>query len=108
MLIAYFLLPAPPAPVDRPNLPVNVNYVYGMSDTGPQQWMPPLAWLGVMMVGLPLLFFIPTHLLLNKLMGPSGIWRRPHPPRTIVAVEGIPSTPTNTDPVTAGDAEASV
>lgn len=65
MLIAYFLLPAPPAPPDRPNLPVNVNYVYGTSDDKPQQWMPPLAWLGLMMAGLPLLFFVPTHLLLS-------------------------------------------
>lgn len=65
MLVAYFLLPAPPVPVDRPNLPVNVNYVYGMSDDKPQQWMPPLAWLGLMMAGLPLLFFMPTHLLLS-------------------------------------------
>jgi hypothetical protein len=65
MLIAFFWLPAPPAPVDRPNLPVNVNYVYGMSDDKPQQWMPPLAWLGLMMAGLPILFFVPTHLLLS-------------------------------------------
>jgi hypothetical protein len=65
MLIAYFLLPAPPAPLDQPNLPVNVNYVYGMSDDKPQQWMPPLAWLGLMMAGLPLLFYVPTHLLLS-------------------------------------------
>jgi hypothetical protein len=55
MLIAYFLLPAPPAPVDQPNLPVNVNYVYGTSDDKAQEWMPPLAWLGVMMAGLPIL-----------------------------------------------------
>lgn len=65
MLIAYFLLPAPPAPLDQPNLPVNVNYVYGMSDDAPQQWMPPLAWLGLMMAGLPLVLFVPTHLLLS-------------------------------------------
>jgi hypothetical protein len=65
MLIAFFLLPAPPAPLDQPNLPVNVNYVYGMSDDNPQQWMPPLAWLGLMMTGLPLLFYLPTHLLLS-------------------------------------------
>lgn len=65
MLIAYFLLPAPPAPLDRPNLPVNVNYVYGTSDAKPQQWMPPLAWLGLMMAGLPIVFFVPTHLLLS-------------------------------------------
>jgi hypothetical protein len=65
MLIAFFFLPAPPAPLDQPNLPVNVNYVYGMSDDKPQQWMPPLAWLTLMMTGLPLLFYLPTHLMLS-------------------------------------------
>jgi hypothetical protein len=91
MLIAYFYLPPPPAPVDQPNLPVNVDYVYGMSDDKPQEWMPPLAWLGVMLAGLPLLFFLPTHLLLNRLLGPAGILRRQCPPCTTVVVEGSPS-----------------
>lgn len=82
MLIAYFLLPAPPAPPDQPNLPVNVNYVYGPSDDKPQAWMPPLAWLGVMMTGLPVLFFIPTHLFL-------AWWRRsPHSLKAVVGVDG--------------------
>lgn len=81
MLIAYFLLPAPPAPLEQPNLPVNVNYVYGMSDDKPQEWMPPLAWLGLMIAGLPVLFFMPTHLLL-------AWWRRsPRPIEAIVAVD---------------------
>ena len=88
MLIAYFYLPPPPPPVNQPNLPVNVNYVYGISDDKPQEWMPPLAWLGVMLVGLPLVFFIPTHLLLSRLLGPAGILRRQRPPCTIVVVEG--------------------
>lgn len=65
MLIAYFLLPAPPAP-EGSTAPVNVNFVYGLSDKQPQQWMPPLAWLATMMIGLPVLFFIPTHLLLKR------------------------------------------
>ncbi len=71
MLVAYFFLPAPPAPPDRPNLPVNVNYVFGTSDKQPQDAMSPLAWLGLMMAGLPLLFFIPTHFLLQRSMRPS-------------------------------------
>lgn len=72
MLIAYFFLPAPPAPLDRPNLPVNVDYVYGLSDEKPQEWMPPLAWLSLMMAALPLAFFIPTHLLLSWRSRPLG------------------------------------
>lgn len=93
MLIAFFLLPAPPAPDDRPNLPVNVNYVYGMSDDKPQEWMPPAAWFAVMMTGPPLLFFLPTHLLLNALMGPTGyLWRRRRFGETILAANPQVST----------------
>ena len=32
LLVCYFLMPAPPAPTGNPNLPVNINYVYGLSD----------------------------------------------------------------------------
>ncbi len=67
MLVCYFLMPAPPAPADNPNLPVNINYVYGLSDNGPQTWMPPLVYLGVLMVGLPVCVFLPTHLVLGRI-----------------------------------------
>jgi hypothetical protein len=51
-----------------------------------------------MMVGLPLVFFLPTHLFLNGLMGPSGIVRRQRAARRIVAVDGIQSTAIADDP----------
>ncbi len=66
MLVGYFLLPAPPAPGNNPNIPVNVNYVYGLSDAQPQTWMPSLAWLAVMLTGLPALVYVPTHWLLKR------------------------------------------
>src|SRR5262249_11740783 len=53
VLICFFLLPPQPAPTENPNLPVNVNYVYGFSETGPQEAMPALAYLALMMVVLP-------------------------------------------------------
>jgi hypothetical protein len=67
MLVCYFWMPAPPPPADNPNLPVNINYVYGLSDDKPQHWMPPLAWLALLMCALPLVIYLPTHLLLSKL-----------------------------------------
>jgi len=36
LLISYFLMPAPPAPVSNPNLPVNINFAHGLGDTAPQ------------------------------------------------------------------------
>ncbi len=66
MLVCYFLLPPPPPDAANPNLPVNVNYVYGMDDKQAQTWVPPLAWLGLLMAGLPLLIYLPTHLILKR------------------------------------------
>jgi hypothetical protein len=67
LLISYFLLPRPPAPADDPLMAVNVNYVFGLYMSRPQQNMPELAWLGGMLVVLPLCFFLPAHLLLKHL-----------------------------------------
>ena len=67
MLVCYFFLPPPPAPADNPNLAVNVNYVYGLSDNAVQEWMAPGIYFGLMMVLFPLLLFWPSHLLLKRL-----------------------------------------
>jgi hypothetical protein len=64
MLICFFLMPAPPPPEDNPNLPVNINYVYGPSDDQAQQWMAPLQWLALVMAAYPVLLFVPAHFLL--------------------------------------------
>lgn len=66
VLICFFAMPAQPAPADSPNLPVNINYVHGFSDQKPQEWLPPLAYLGLMMLVLPTCVYFPTHLLLSR------------------------------------------
>jgi hypothetical protein len=35
ILVCCFPMPVPPAPHDNPNLPVNINYVYGLSVSQP-------------------------------------------------------------------------
>jgi hypothetical protein len=75
VLVCYFGMPAPPAPPENTALPVNINYVYGLSDAAPQTWMPPLAWLGLMIVGLPVLLFLPAHVVLR--------WLAPRPARKL-------------------------
>jgi hypothetical protein len=66
LLVCFFFMPPPPPLADNPNLPVNINYVYGMDDKAAQTWMHPLAWLGLLLVGLPVLVFYPTHYLLRR------------------------------------------
>jgi hypothetical protein len=66
LLVCYFFLPAPPAPPGSA-APVNVNYVYGLGDDAAQTAMPPLAWLALLIVALPVLFFVPAHRVLSRL-----------------------------------------
>jgi hypothetical protein len=66
IVICYVWMPPPhePGAVIDPNLPVNINYVYGLD--GRQPWMPEVAWLCVWMLAQPLLLVGPTHLLLTR------------------------------------------
>jgi len=64
LLICYFSMPSP---TPNPGMtPVNINYVFGPSDTAPQAFVPPLVWLTGLMIGLPLLAFVPTHFILLR------------------------------------------
>ena len=62
MFVCYFLMPPPPASPETPNLPVNINYVYGLSDE-PQTWMPANVYFALLLVVLPVGLFLPSHLL---------------------------------------------
>src|SRR5262245_18891175 len=62
--VCFFLMPPP-----NPNAgltPVNINYVWGMSDSVAQTWVHAYLWLAGMMIGLPLVLFLPVHLLLLR------------------------------------------
>ena len=62
LLISFLLAPKPPAPAENPDLAVNINYVHGMSYEKTQTVMHPWLWLGIMIVGFPLVFYLPAHL----------------------------------------------
>ncbi|MEY4764839.1 MAG: hypothetical protein RI907_1512 [Pseudomonadota bacterium] len=66
MGVSYAFLPMPPAPASNPGLPVNVNYVFGLNDQGPQTWMPAPAYFALMLAALPALIWLPTHGLLKR------------------------------------------
>jgi hypothetical protein len=46
----------------------NVNWVFGWT-AEPQKHMPPLAYLGLVMIGFPLLIYLPIHLVLQLVFG---------------------------------------
>jgi hypothetical protein len=49
----------------------NLNWVLGPRE--PQTWMPPLLYLALLMLGFPLIVYLPTHLVLDRLFGrPKG------------------------------------
>ena len=70
LLFSYFVLPAPP-PAGGSTQAVNVNYVYGLSNTAPQAYVHPLLWLAAMCVAFPLLVYWPTHVVLKRFFGGS-------------------------------------
>jgi hypothetical protein len=67
-LIAYFFLPPAGAEID-PNLPRNVDYVFGLDDTKQQQLCSPGLFLIGWMLTLFLVLFVPTHFALKRLFG---------------------------------------
>jgi hypothetical protein len=74
-LVCFFLMPPP---VPNPGLaPVNINYVWGMRDTAPQDILPPYLWLASLMIATPLFVFIPAHFILSHIM-PSASGKEPH------------------------------
>jgi hypothetical protein len=66
LAVSFFVLPPPTA---SPGLvPVNVNYVWGMSDHAAQTFVPAWAWLAGQFAGLPLIACAPTHFVLARFM----------------------------------------
>ncbi|TQV86954.1 hypothetical protein [Aliikangiella coralliicola] len=69
MLVSYLFMPEPGQVLDNVNAPVNINYVYGFSETTKQQWLPDHLYLIVLMVVLPALVYWPTSKLLERYFG---------------------------------------
>src|SRR5205823_77681 len=66
LVICFFFMP-PPQP-DPGLTPVNINYVWGMSDNVAQTWVVPWAWFAGLILGLPALLFTPVHFVLARTM----------------------------------------
>jgi hypothetical protein len=73
LIFCFFFAPRAPAPIDRPNMAINVNYVWGPNDHQPQTWMPPAAWIALLCGVFIFVIYIPTHLVLCKLFAPRRV-----------------------------------
>jgi hypothetical protein len=65
--ICYFFTPPAGAHLTNPELPININYLYGFNDQQPQTWLNEnlyvVLWLGVLWLAA----FLPTHFVLRKI-----------------------------------------
>ena len=72
-LVSYFWLPPAGAHLADSNIPINVDYVWGLDDSKPQGWLPAptylVAWMGTLLA----VAFIPVHFLLQKFFGRAAI-----------------------------------
>lgn len=90
VLVCYFFTrPAGPHEPD-PSLPINLNYVYGFNDQQPQTWMNQNLYVVLWLAALWLVAFLPTHLVLRKIIlapwaGTDGERLRSSPPSEPVA-----------------------
>jgi len=67
VLVCYLcILPAGAHPAD-PNIPVNLNYVYGFNNQQPQHWVNQNLYVVLLLGVLWLVAFLPTHLVLRKI-----------------------------------------
>jgi hypothetical protein len=69
--VCYFFTPPAGAHPANPNIPVNLNYLYGFNDRQPQHWVNEniyvVLWVGVLWVAA----FLPTNLVLCKIFAVS-------------------------------------
>jgi hypothetical protein len=68
LLVCYFCF-VPPGTESSWRMAVNINYVFGTSETAAQTKMPPLVWLAILVFGIPVLMYLPTHFVLSKIAG---------------------------------------
>jgi len=66
ILVSYFFMPVPGETLVTDNSPVNINYVYGFSETEKQSWLADEIYLMLLMIILPVFIYWPTDKLLKR------------------------------------------
>lgn len=69
VLVCYFFTPPAGAHLVDPNIPININNIYGFNDQHPQSWINQNIYIILWITALWLLVFVPTHFLLRKIFG---------------------------------------
>lgn len=67
LLVCYWFSPPPPAPPDKPNAAVNVNWVFGRGDKV-QEVVAPEVYLAGLLAFYPICIYLPSHLLFRKVV----------------------------------------
>jgi hypothetical protein len=70
VLICYLFTPPAGTHPSNSNTPININYVYGFNDQHPQHWINQNLYVILLLAGLFVVCFLPTHLILRKLFAP--------------------------------------
>ena len=66
-VVCYFFTPPAGAHPSNPNLPININYLYGFNDQQPQHWVNQNLYVILLLGVLWVVAFLPTHLVLRKI-----------------------------------------
>lgn len=66
VLVCYLFVPPAGTHLANPNIPINVNYVFGFNNEQPQHWINQNLYLVLFFGVLWLAAFLPTHLLLRR------------------------------------------
>jgi hypothetical protein len=67
MFVCYFFTPPAGAHPANPNIPINLNYLYGFNDQQPQHWVNQNFYVILLLAVLWLVAYLPTHLALRKI-----------------------------------------
>ena len=63
----YLFTPPAGAHLADPNIPININYIYGFNDKQPQTWINQNLYVVLWPAALWLAAFVPTHLVLRRI-----------------------------------------
>lgn len=69
VIVCYFFTPPAGAHLADPDIPVNLNYVYGFNDRQPQTWINQNLYVVLWLGALWLAAFLPTHYALRRIFG---------------------------------------